>query len=301
MTDTPERKVEREANREMGRQKVRDWWAENHLTSIIYGTGQIPEATFLGQDDLKDQIRPFFKAERFPHTLLTGVPGTGKTELARWIANRSQAPLEEALAPISVTEIPDEGFVLIDEAHRQKQPEPLFALMGGDKVTVTILAATTRPELLDAAFRSRFFLQLHISRYSQDDMRLIVKHLAAREIDEDAVDKFASASAGNPRQAERIMETANLVNNYDPGTVLSTCRINGDGLTITHLDYLAALGRSVRPSGLTQLSLLIGRDETSIREAERLLVDLGLVQLTSSGRTLTVLGKRYPLPGDNNS
>lgn len=270
-----------------------EWWAQARLEQARLLGPNGDEPIFLGQKALKAQVEPFFSAAKFPHTLLTGVPGSGKTEMARWIAYKRNAYFEELLAPVTAAAIPQEGVVLLDEAHRQKQPEPLFGVMMDDNVTVTIIAATTRPELLDSAFKSRFFLQLHISKYSQEDMELIIQHLATDEIPTDSVSMFARASAGNPRQANRIMETANLIGSYDPVTVLSTCRITADGLTEGQHDYLAALKRGGKPMGLTNLALLVGRDETTVREMEPYLVELGLVEFTSSGRTLTALGRRY--------
>ena len=59
------------------------------------------------------------------------------------------------------------------------------------------------------------------------------------------------------------------------------------------LDILRALAQTRRPVGLAQLAALAYSDEQSIQEKERHLITLGLVELTSSGRTLTRLGKRY--------
>ena len=110
---------------------------------------------------------------------------------------------------------------------------------------------------------------------------------------DESVEVLAKAAAGNPRQAERIVETAKGLDTHDPETVLSTCRITADGLTDLHLRYLEALTDLRRPVGLNQLATVLWSDEQTVRETERLLLEYGLVELSSSGRSLTRNGKRY--------
>jgi Holliday junction resolvasome RuvABC ATP-dependent DNA helicase subunit len=152
---------------------------------------------------------------------------------------------------------------------------------------VTILAATTRPEKLEPAFRSRFFLTLRLKRYTDQEMAELM------ESQYPGAGALATAAAGNPRQAERIVATAKGLGTTDAETVLSTCRINADGLTETQLDYLRTLEKTKRPTGLEQLAVLIGVDITMLREAERYLLEKDLIALNTSGRALTRIGKAY--------
>jgi replication-associated recombination protein RarA len=88
--------------------------------------------------------------------LLTGEPGLGKTQFGRWLAWRRQKPFFERLAPVKPESLPPYGVLLLDEVHRQSDVESLFPVM--DKGVLTVIAATTKPDKLDSAFRSRFLL-----------------------------------------------------------------------------------------------------------------------------------------------
>jgi Holliday junction resolvasome RuvABC ATP-dependent DNA helicase subunit len=267
------------------------WLSEFLRTLDDISLGAYP-AVFLGQDQVKEQLQPFFKLPQFPHTLIAGEPGLGKTQLGRWIAYENRVGFEEFLCPVKPEELPERGVVLLDEIHKQRHPEWLFPIME-KSVTVTLLGATTRPELLEPAFASRFFQRIQLRRYEQKDMELIVRHLAEGEIDDEAVRIFAQASAGNPRQAERIMATAAGIGSYEPSEVLRRCRITADGIDDVQLNYLATLSKMNRPVGIAQLATLMYVDEQTTRDRERLLVEHDLVLLEPNGRALTRKGKAY--------
>jgi Holliday junction resolvasome RuvABC ATP-dependent DNA helicase subunit len=264
------------------------------IEAEFLGLPAAQEPVFLGQEQLKRRVKPFLNRDRpFPHTLIVGEPGVGKTVLARWLAYQKGEPFQENLAPVAVEDLLERGLFLIDEAHNQTRPERLFPIMEAPGRELTILAASTQPEKLDSAFRSRFFLKLHMGRLDESDMGLIVRHLAEKPIDDDTVNLFASASAGNPRQAELIMETAHGIDSYDAEEVLSTCGITAEGLDQLHMTYLKTLHSLRRPVGLIQLSAVSFVDESTLRGHERLLLEQDLIELSSKGRSLTKLGKAY--------
>lgn len=249
------------------------------------------ESTFFGQKQIVAQVEPFLKrVEKFPNTLILGPPGIGKTHLARWIANQRKYSFEELLCPVGPEELPISGIVLLDEIHRQTRPEWLFPVM--ENVTVTILGATTRPDKIEPAFSSRFFLRLHLERYDQESMEEMVRHYSSIE-DDEWVAIYATASAGNPRQLLRLVKTAQGLGTYEPEQVLPACRINADGLTELHLKYLQTLYKMNRPIGLSQIATLLYVDEGTVRDLERLLIDMELASLASNGRALTKMGKKY--------
>ncbi len=249
-----------------------------------------PELIWFGQPNVMAQIAPFMEGEEaFPHTILLGEPGLGKTHLARWIAAKRKEPFEELLAPVNMTDLPRIGIVLIDEVHRQTKPEPLFKIMAED--VPTVMAATTRPEVVDKAFKSRFFLELHLRPYSTEAMRKLIEGTLGSMGGH--LDMLSTAAAGNPRQANRIAEVARRLNTTNPDRILEAARVTVDGLTEMHLVYLETLKQYVKPVGLTNLAAAMYSDEGSVRDLDRLLVKLQLVVLQPNGRLLTQLGHDY--------
>lgn len=267
-----------------------DWSQFESQASSLNGVVQ-----FIGQEPLKERVEPFMTADEFPHTLLTGEPGLGKSQFAKWIAAKRDAGTQIRTAPITEGDLDValwKPFVILDEAHKQRESEQLFVLM--QKHEFTFVATTNMPEKMGDAFRSRFVLQLRLAPYTQEDMQKIVLYYTyGGDAGEKALKVFATASAGNPRQARRIMETARALGTFDSEVVLSTVRITADGVTEEHIAYLALLDTHERALGINYISTMLYIDEKTIKYLERLLTDMQLVQLTPGGRKLTGRGRAY--------
>ena len=247
------------------------------------------EFVFFGQQTAKTQIAPFLHTtDKFPNTLILGMPGVGKTRLAQWIARERFDTFEEMLCPIDPNDLPRTGVVLLDECHRQRKPEWLFPSMAS---LLTVIGATTKPEMLDPAFKSRFILTLHLERYDHASMMDMARHLMS--MSEESADLYASASAGNPRQLELLVRIAESVGAENHEQVLSAAQITAEGLTLYHLKVLAALNKASRPLGLTSLANMLYSDESSVRDHEQILVEYGLVDLRTNGRAISREGKEY--------
>ena len=89
------------------------------------------------------------------------------------------------------------------------------------------------------------------------------------------------------------MLTAKALGDWQPNTVLSTVRINADGITEEHLMYLSGLEDFDRPVGIQYLSATTNIDVSTLKSLERLLTEKGLITLLPNGRTLTVRGAGY--------
>lgn len=248
------------------------------------------EPVLFGQEAAVSQIEPFLDPGPLPNILLLGAPGSGKTHMGRWIAFQKQTPYLEHLCPVTASQAPGYGVWMLDECHRQTRPEQLFPIM--ENQLVTVVGTTTQPHKLDPAFRDRFFLRLHLEPLSRKARRQLLRHHLPDAPDDDLV-LLAKASAGNPRQAHRLITTAKALGTTNPEQVLAAVRINVDGLDDVHLKILEVLARNPRPLGLSTLALLARCDELTVTEHEVLLVDLELLELSSAGRTLTDKGRKY--------
>jgi Holliday junction resolvasome RuvABC ATP-dependent DNA helicase subunit len=250
------------------------------------------DIVFYGQSGAKKQIAPFINRDKaFPNTLILGRPGIGKTLMARWIAMQREESFEEFLCPVNPDDLPMRGIIMLDEAHKQRHPEWLWTVMEDEETSV--LAATTRPEQLEPAFKSRFMLTIHLKKYAHESMIEMAQSILS--MSEESADLYASASAGNPRQLELILAVAVELGSENHESVLSSCRITGDGLTEYHVSVLTALSSAGRPIGLSSLAGVLYSDEQTVKDSEPLLVEMGLVNLRSNGRAISRNGEKYLL------
>jgi Holliday junction DNA helicase RuvB len=178
--------------------------------------------------------------EVFPHTLITGCGGTGKTALALAIAEelRYHSVITEAAALKTRTSIiqrlvsaHEEALkvgkpllLFIDEVHRlsislqevfyypMDRDNPRITLASGIVTfkPFTLMAATTRRDELDqASFVKRFSNIWRIERYHKNDiLKIIIGYFRQQSIPVGYLecDFIASRSLGIPRQALRLAE-----------------------------------------------------------------------------------------------
>lgn len=198
---------------------------------------------YIGQNDVKENIKVFVKAAKLrgtnlDHVLLYGPPGLGKTTLAHIIANELGTNIKTAsgptieksgdLAAILSTLEPND-VLFIDEIHRIPRyiEEILYSAMEDFKLDIiiggegqsrsikidlppfTLIGATTRSGDLSAPLRDRFGIMCKLEFYNDEELAKIVKRSARvldLEIEEDAAHEIAIRSRKTPRIANRLLK-----------------------------------------------------------------------------------------------
>src|SRR5271154_2115654 len=200
---------------------------------------------YIGQEKIKDNLKVILEAakkrnEAADHLLFCGPAGLGKTTLAYLVARElggmvkttSGPALEKAgdLAAVLTNLNPGE-VLFIDEAHRINPmiEEILYPAMESRKLHLvvgkgpsartlsldlppfTLIAATTRENLLSQPLRSRFGATLRLNYYEAEDIKKIVARSAKIlnvVASPEAVQIIARASRGTPRVANRLLRRA---------------------------------------------------------------------------------------------
>ncbi|MCL5004854.1 MAG: Holliday junction branch migration DNA helicase RuvB [Patescibacteria group bacterium] len=297
---------------------------------------------YIGQGKIKKGLEIILKAaqkrrESIDHLLFYGQPGLGKTTLATLVAGETGANLRIVSAPslnrtgdlaALLTNLEERDVLFIDEAHRLNPAveEVFYSAMDSGRLNITIgkgpssriipidlppftlIAATTRINLISSPLRSRFGAIFRLDYYNNEEINTIIERSAdilKIKIALDAVSTIAKASRFTPRLANRLLKRSRDIAEVNDIRVIKReivleafdmLGIDEMGLEIHDRRLLEIMIEKFgnRPVGINSLAASLGEDKDTIEEIyEPYLLKIGFIQRTPSGRIATSEAKKW--------
>ncbi|MDP1706902.1 MAG: Holliday junction branch migration DNA helicase RuvB [bacterium] len=297
---------------------------------------------YVGQENIKKNLHLMMHAakkrnESCDHLLFYGQAGLGKTTLAYLIAREMGVNIKTTAGPTLekagdlaaiLTNLEPNDILFIDEIHRMNHmiEEVLYPAMESrnlhliigkgptaksitlDLPPFTLIAATTRINLLSGPLRSRFGATFTLDYYKIEDLEKIIRRssqILKIPIEEKAVKLLAKVSRFTPRVANRLLKRCrdysqvNNKKNIDVDTVTQTLElleIDPIGLERTDRKLLETIIDKFKggPVGLKTLGASLNEDIGIIEDIyEPFLMSLGFLERTSSGRLATSAAYRH--------
>ena len=269
----------------------------------------------IGNEDFIRIVELSKQRQPFPHTLIYGPSGAGKTTLAKYISSAINASdyislyapeLEALMLSMMLTSIEENSLIVIDEIHALKkglveqiyQPIEEFVYGGEDIPPFTLIGITTDLNMLPDAFVRRFRLKYRVTLYTVSELAQVVSGLTNQNWSNDAIEAIANMSRGSPGLARNNVELIESMYNGDINDTeileyMKLQHIDILGLEEVDIEYMKVVSRFDALALSTISSLLSEREKTIEENIEPYLFRCGFVMKTSKGRVLTPRGKSY--------
>lgn len=274
---------------------------------------------YIGQETTKDRLKKYIKVAKenktvIPHILIHGVPGTGKTTLARIIANEMGVKYIEVNAVtfnnnfniFNLIRTVNGGILFIDEIHSLKPTiiETLYTLMedfsiNGFKVKpFTLIGATTKYGDLVQKFKPLCdrFIPLELTQYTKKDLFNILKRYSENVLKTSIDDNVLKVLSKNCRYTPRVgiqllKDTYNLKGDYK--TALNNYGIVKEGYTTKDIKLLKYLNENGEAGINSICSYLPTHDSYFTSVIEPYLITTGVIIRTKKGRKITKKGIEF--------
>lgn len=275
--------------------------------------------TYIGQERAKRVLKSYIEGVKkrsriFPHIIISGNAGCGKTALARIIAKELNVSFVETIT----SEIADfldiemkleetrGGILFLDEIHSipRGTAESIYTVMedfthdGIPIAQFTLIGATTElGEILKTRkpFYDRFKIPIELDDYAPEELAKIAKQYKDNTFLQDEISNEMYSIIGKncrktPRIAIRLLESTIYLNGNVKQT-LENFGIIKDGFTQKDLRVLKYIALNQKGVGLQALSSFLGiPTEDYLYQIEPYILQDGLILRSTRGRTITEQG-----------